>query len=118
MARLTPTWVYVITCGEHTKIGLATDVTARHRAIQCGNPYEVAVFGMRLFPDYSLARKVEMDLHRKFAEHRGYGEWFRVEAQTALDALIGWDEANYVPSVKRHPGWTDADMRMVKALAF
>lgn len=130
MARLTPTWVYAITCGDHTKIGIATDVGARLRGLQGGNPYAVAVFGTRLFGGYSLARQIEKELHAEFAAVRGYGEWFRIDPEQVMASLCRREESHMQlaesgapPTAKparrgRHPGWTDAEWRIAKAVQF
>jgi hypothetical protein len=131
MARPTPTWVYAITCGEHTKIGIATDVPARLRGLQGSNPYPVKVYGTRLFESYSTARLIEMELHREFAEHRGYGEWFKIDPETVMASLRGWEEyqpeplpgptpvepMKPVPQAKpKH--FTASQWRILKALEF
>jgi len=131
MARLTPTWVYAITCGEHTKIGIATDVEARRRGLQGSNPHKVEVFGHRLFESYSIARRIEAELHAQFAEHRGYGEWFAVDPEAVMASLRQWDEyqrapettqppPSYVPpkSSKRPSDINESDWRIMKALEF
>lgn len=131
MARPTPTWVYAITCGEHTKIGIATDVEARRRGLQGSNPYPVAVYGHRLFESYPIARSIEAELHAEFAEHRGFGEWFKIEPEAVMASLRRWEEyqrepgtvpepPSYVPpkTQRKPPHLTDTQWRIMKALEF
>jgi hypothetical protein len=119
MARQTPTWVYVMTCQGHAKIGIATDVAARVRGLQGSNPFKVEVYGTRLFPDYSLARLAETALHAEFADLRGFGEWFSVAPERVMVSLRLLDEAALSrPSPKSNPHWTEAERRIAKALTF
>lgn len=130
MARMTPTWVYAITCREHVKIGIATHVEKRLKGLQGSNPFKVEIYGTRLFADYPLARLVETELHDEFAAHRGFGEWFAVDPEAVMISLRRRDEhrreslpptepIGYRPPVqRRHPTWTDAQWRIVKALTF
>jgi hypothetical protein len=95
---LKPTHVYVMTAGDHVKIGLAEDVERRRLTLQGSNPQEVKVAATMLFPNFAVARSVERQLHAAFAERRGYGEWFMVPEATAALALMDYaDMALYVP---------------------
>ncbi|OMB79275.1 hypothetical protein A5743_14320 [Mycolicibacterium conceptionense] len=66
--------VYFITDGSgHVKIGSARDVRVRLEELQIGNPAELTVLA-----DQPGGLPRERELHRRFAEHRVRGEWFRL----------------------------------------
>ena len=64
-------WTYFIQAGDGpVKIGRATDVAARLRELQVGNPEKLKIL---------CATKLlsEAQAHELFAEDRLRGEWFR-----------------------------------------
>jgi excisionase family DNA binding protein len=54
------------------KIGFARDVSERLAALQIANPHP-----LRLLASLPGTVRLERALHRRFAEHRLRGEWFR-----------------------------------------
>jgi hypothetical protein len=68
-------FLYIIKCNEFHKIGIATDIQERFLALQTGNPYKLQLVDCFQIPN---ARKVEQHLHRKYANLRELGEWFRL----------------------------------------
>lgn len=81
------TYVYVITAGPHSKIGVATDVHARLRDLQTGCPIPAAVAHvLGPFPSRT-ATWYERTAHRFFASRRTVGEWFEIPPQVAVDTL-------------------------------
>lgn len=75
------TWVYFI-AGEHAiKIGVARDPWRRLRELQTASPEP-----LRLVTCWWGSRKLEREIHRRFAHLRAHGEWFR--ADVALLALV------------------------------
>lgn len=75
--------VYFIQCGDFIKIGTAIDVGARIRSIRASNPHPIEV--LRVIPaDDAL----EKDLHKRFAQSRHRGEWFK-PSQDLADFISG-----------------------------
>lgn len=73
--------VYFIKGGPFLKIGKGTfNGTARMRAFETGNPYELELVG-----HIKGGLKEERELHKRFAEYRfrPNGEWFRLEGELA-----------------------------------
>jgi hypothetical protein len=68
-------YLYLIQCNEFVKIGISYDVEERLSALQTGNPYPLAILDSFEFAD---AGYIEGILHRKFADARVQGEWFRL----------------------------------------
>lgn len=68
-------YVYLVSCGRRYKIGMSKDVSKR-------------IAGMMLPPTAKIVctiksdekRKLERELHEKFASKRRKGEWFRLTA--------------------------------------
>lgn len=67
--------LYLMTCREFVKIGVARNVRSRLVMIRTGNPYDVKLFGQYKVED---AGKMEADLHKEFARFQVRGEWFKI----------------------------------------
>lgn len=64
--------VYFISDGEYIKIGSSERVGRRFKSLQSGNPKKLELLGAvsaKLFSEYGL--------HRRFADIRVHGEWFK-----------------------------------------
>lgn len=75
-----PCDVYVIKSGTHVKIGKAGNTTKRIAALQAANPTDLEVIAILTDGD---GHKLEYALHKRFAEHRHRGEWFRFNGSLA-----------------------------------
>lgn len=82
-----PTSVYVVTCIDRVKIGIAKDVHARVIDLQFVCPFPVTVVGKREYPTRKAAMRAERQLHVHFAEQRIHGEWFVLDGTVAAAAL-------------------------------
>jgi hypothetical protein len=73
-----PGYIYLLRAADgHCKIGRAGNVESRVRLIGTDIPYKVET--VHTFPvDDSCA--VELELHKRFADKRANGEWFRLDA--------------------------------------
>ncbi len=91
----TPTHLYALGCGPFVKIGVAIDVEVRLGILQKACPYEIIILKTVLRQDFDAAHSVELALHRQFAEHRTYGEWFAVPATDVLAAMASVEA--YIP---------------------
>lgn len=63
--------VYFAACGERVKIGWSTKVSTRIAQLQTGSPDPI-----RLLATTPGGRKLERQLHERFAAARVAGEWF------------------------------------------
>jgi hypothetical protein len=79
------TSVYVIKIGPLYKIGLSVDPQKRIKAMQLPQKPDV----VRLY-QVSKARELEAVLHKRFAPHREWGEWFVISesALAEIDACV------------------------------
>jgi hypothetical protein len=68
--------VYFIACGAWIKIGFATKLAERLKALQMANPERLTVLHT-----VRGTLQSEYELHRKFSALRGLGEWFRAEPE-------------------------------------
>lgn len=73
-------WVYVVGFRRYIKIGWSSDVGKRLMRVQAGIPEKLKV--LAIFP---ALPETEGNLHRRFAQLRLRGEWFRYE-----EPLDGW----------------------------
>lgn len=71
-------YLYIIDCNEFTKIGHASDMLARIKGLQTGNPYSLTI--AKVFY-YKNAWCVEMALHQAFEHTRVRGEWFSLSKE-------------------------------------
>ena len=81
-----PRAVYVVQYGETYKIGLSCNPMQRIKAFML--PEVVATIRVYWVPK---AVEFEKALHKKYAEHLEYGEWFRLP-ETALNEMDAYAE--------------------------
>jgi DNA segregation ATPase FtsK/SpoIIIE-like protein len=77
-------YVYVMKSGDgQYKVGIATSVTRRMRAIQTSNPNRVSLICCRLIVD---AERVEREIHQTLASKKmdGGQEWFKLQPDEVL----------------------------------
>lgn len=86
-------YVYILTAGEHVKIGIAVDVSARVANLQLASPVRIEVAHQRQFKSRESARLAERALHLRFAYARKWGEWFALPLAEAVEALKSAAEA-------------------------
>jgi len=79
--RMKPTYVYIIQINEFYKIGMAVNLKKRINQFYSYSPYEIIVVMLQVFPNRSDAAGFEADLHRKFADKRVRGEWFKLSEE-------------------------------------
>lgn len=85
-------YVYLITCGEFTKIGLATDPERRLANMQAGNPYEMKIAKIW----HTLTPQIDEEcLHAQFEAYRIRGEWFRLPVNNLLHLISLDDLSSY-----------------------
>lgn len=71
-------FVYFIAQGDLVKIGVSTDVKKRVYALTTSNPR-----ALRLIRRIDGCRKVEAEMHKRFASLRVKGEWFSLSGELA-----------------------------------
>ena len=71
-------WLYVMSSGDFTKIGLATDVLYRLSGLTGSTPYEVVLHNAYRVPRV-LSRRAEAYCHAKIQRWHHRGEWFAVD---------------------------------------
>lgn len=75
-----PTYLYVLACAGHTKIGIAANVPDRIKHLQYASPLKIELLVQRLFLTRREARAAERALHEQYDHTRTWGEWFNLEA--------------------------------------
>jgi len=115
----TPTHLYALGCGPFVKIGVAIDVEVRRNVLQKACPYEIAILKTVLRQDFDAAHSVELALHRQFAEHRTFGEWFAAPAADVLAAMASVEA--YVrpppPEPPTRAPYVETDPQMIRMRA-
>ncbi|WP_457492362.1 GIY-YIG nuclease family protein [Tardiphaga sp. P5_C7] len=66
------------------KIGIAIDITRRHRALQTGNPIATEIMGWIVADD---DYRLERDLHNRFESRHRLGEWFDIAPADVFSEL-------------------------------
>jgi hypothetical protein len=93
--------VYAITDGDgRCKIGKAVDIKKRMKQLQTGNPKQLRLAAYLRCGCASLAIRAESASHRALDGCRLYGEWFKCDVHTALQALY---EGGSAVGIERHP---------------
>lgn len=89
-------FVYFISDGEHTKIGIAKNLNRRLEALQVGNPKKLKIVSFVPCVTEASARKIEKYLHKSFDCCRLEGEWFKLPAcafsRSSLDFVVDYDD--------------------------
>lgn len=67
------------------KVGIATDVHARRRALEFASGLEISVIST--FGPFFRAAGLEALVHRELEAHRTIGEWFACEPDRAVNAV-------------------------------
>lgn len=80
------TRLYVISCGDWRKLGIAREPARRMAALQPGNPQALRLERTAEVPEIG-ARYAEAWAHAKLAHAHERGEWFRVDADLATAVL-------------------------------
>lgn len=95
-----PTYVYVMTSGGRSKIGLTADLLKRKRQLQNASGLDIVLRTHRLFSSLASATAVEAKLHRRFSRWRQKGEWFGVAVSKVAEALHSVDDPQMVDAYR------------------
>lgn len=79
-----PHLVYVATCEGFAKIGVTQKIGCRISNLRMSCPFPIKVVAIM-----RGGRKLEKELHSRFAGHRHTGEWFRIEGSLAAWIATG-----------------------------
>lgn len=71
-------YLYLITDGNHYKIGVAKDPQRRLKALQTGNPKVLKLLATGYRRSTKTAFSVERQIHQGLKRQRLHGEWFRL----------------------------------------
>lgn len=85
----TSRWVYVISHPSwpgHCKIGEATKPRTRLAAYNTGCPHKR--YRLESAEFFQNSRLVTAGVYGELAEHRTHGEWFAVDAEVAINAVM------------------------------
>ena len=111
--------VYIIADGtDCVKIGTASNLKARLRALQTGNPRNIYAIKSILTPDRGTDFEVEHALHKKYEKHRvvtenGTTEWFCGEAAEEAMRITVPDICDVVSRYCRWSKITNRDIRVI-----
>lgn len=83
-----PRRVYLIQCGSYVKIGVSTEAGVRLAELQAGNPAALTLVWQSIPYPRNLAYRLERRSHRALASCRVSGEWFQIDPETALRAIM------------------------------
>ncbi|MGZ9899294.1 GIY-YIG nuclease family protein [Shewanella gaetbuli] len=73
-----PGYVYLIESEYGYKIGKTVNIKSRTRLFEVKLPFPIKLINYSWFENYS---KAESDFHKKFAQKRQEGEWFKLELE-------------------------------------
>lgn len=78
------THLYVISCAQYVKVGIATDISKRVATFQTGNPFPISILRQLKFKSRLHALLVERTVHGVLADERFYSEWFVCTPERAM----------------------------------
>lgn len=76
-------YVYLMSCGRFTKVGIARNPAKRRDVLQRTNPYPVKLERKYVFQNRAYAYVAEQASHVALADYRMIGEWFDIEVEAA-----------------------------------
>lgn len=84
------TYVYVMYCRNHIKVGISNNPARRRDTFQTGNPYPIVILVTIRSESRQAAFEIESWLHGKLSRWRvgDDSEWFKAEANSALTGLL------------------------------
>ncbi len=72
------TYIYFITDGEYTKIGMSNNPKERLAVLQVGNPKQLTVAYTLPYENRQHAKQVESLLHKVYEPYLIRGEWYKL----------------------------------------
>lgn len=109
-----PTYLYVLACAGHTKIGIAANVPDRIKHLQYASPLKIDLLVQRLFLSRRDARAAERALHEQYDHTRTWGEWFNLEAELIAAEVSALYQDVVLPEPE--PGISNAERLMALKL--
>lgn len=88
-----PFHVYLISAGDHQKIGSTSMISTRLRHLQGAHYADLTLELAVEFPGLDQARAVEHFAHWVLRDHHARGEWFKTDIETARRAVATAIEA-------------------------
>ncbi len=83
-------FIYVIGRWEGpVKVGVAKSPASRLRELRTGCPYKIDLLHMQPARDRQHAMEHERFFHEVYVEKRLAGEWFDIEADLAIEGVVG-----------------------------
>lgn len=70
---------------EITKVGISSDPRKRLAGLQTASPYPLVLFASVAFDNRAGSVGAERVIHAALDDHRMSGEWFAIDAASALD---------------------------------
>lgn len=83
-------FVYFISDGEYTKIGIAKNMTKRLSALQIGNPKKLKIISFVPCSSEFGARKIETFMHERLNCCRTIGEWFKLPGSAFINKYLNF----------------------------
>lgn len=81
-----PLTIYVMACGDRTKVGISRDVERRHLNLQGFNALAVTL-EHRFDGPAHIIRRVERAAHSALATRRVHGEWYSITPNAAISII-------------------------------
>lgn len=75
-------FIYIISDGDHVKIGISKTPERRLKQLQTGHPKKLVLYKVREV-DAVSAKKLEAIIHRTCGNYRLKGEWFNMTRELA-----------------------------------
>ena len=93
-------WVYIVQCAGHVKIGVSDNVQARIDQMKVGNPFKIKLIATIGCEGRKKAFALEKKIHELFYDYRKDGEWFVFNCVFKLNDIpieeeIDWADKNW-----------------------
>lgn len=102
--RLSCVYVIANEANDLCKLGHANDLRSRFSSMQTGSPVQLHIAHFIFVAGPPVAKWVEAFAHQLLKQHRIKGEWFRVDVETAAQAIA-------MPIIQRNLRWWSEEDR-------
>lgn len=85
------------------KVGISSSPRTRLAELQTGCPFKISILNEQRMRDRDHALKHEKTFHEVYRKYRLMGEWFKIDADIAIDGICtGLELEQHFESLPRH----------------
>lgn len=108
------TWVYIMSAGEHIKVGVSDNPKSRRKQLSTGCPYEITIKALVGPVSRDVAIQIEKSVHMELQGFHQKGEWFCVNAHDVYSVASKFGFVFQRENTKQHHKQLNGNPRIDK----